>query len=253
MSRPGEKLKGRDVPVFHRRLSNRVGNRISAALIALAMASGVAVPSPAAGDEAHITGTASIIDGNTIDVGPVRIRLHGIDAPEAGQECGAADGGTWPCGDTAIGRLAEFVEGKEVECIADDRDDYGRIIAVCYADGVDVNAALVREGLAWAFVRFSDDYASLEAEAKAAARGVWQGEAETPWDYRADKWAHAAEASPRPGCPIKGDVSPSGEHLYIMPWSPGYDQIVIDEAASERWFCDEAEAQVAGWRAPKWR
>lgn len=217
------------------------------------MAASVAAPSPAAGDEARITGTASIIDGNTIDVGPVRIRLHGIDAPEAGQRCSDADGGSWPCGDMAIGRLAELVEGKQVECIADDRDDYGRIIAVCYADGVDVNATLVREGLAWAFLRFSDDYASLEAEARAAARGVWQGEAETPWDYRADKWAHAAEASPRPGCPIKGDISPSGEHLYIMPWSPGYDQIVIDEAASERWFCDEAEAQVAGWRAPKWR
>jgi endonuclease YncB( thermonuclease family) len=65
-----------------------------------------------AGEEAHIVGTATIVDGDTIDVGPVRIRLHGIDAPEAGQRCGKANGGTWPCGDEAIGRLADLVEGK---------------------------------------------------------------------------------------------------------------------------------------------
>jgi len=42
--------------------------------------------------------------------------------------------------------------------------------------------------MAWlGLSRFSDDYAALEAEAKAAGRGVWQGEAQTPWDYRADK------------------------------------------------------------------
>ena len=205
------------------------------------------------GAETRITGTATIVDGDTIDLGPIRIRLHGIDAPEAGQRCGKANGGTWPCGDEAISRLAELVEGKKIECDADDRDVYGRIIAVCYADGSDVNATLVREGQAWAFVSFSDDYAGLEAEAKAAGRGVWQGEAQTPWDYRADKWKRAAEASPRPGCPIKGNISADGEHIYHTPWSPWYDKTKIDEAKGERWFCDEAEAQVAGWRSAKWR
>ena len=219
--------------------------------LAIAFATLATVPALAA-EQARITGTASIIDGDTIDIGPVRIRLHGIDAPEAGQRCGKVNGGTWPCGDEAIRRLAELIEGKQIECTADDRDVYGRIIAVCRVDGVDVNAELVREGLAWAFLRFSDDYAALEAEAKAAGRGVWQGEAQTPWDYRADKWARAAEASPRHGCPIKGNISNDGERIYHTPWSPSYDRTKIDEAKGERWFCDEAEAQVAGWRAAKW-
>lgn len=47
-------------------------------------------------DETWIIGEARVIDGDTLDVGPVRIRLHGIDAPEAGQRCGQ-----WHCGDRA--------------------------------------------------------------------------------------------------------------------------------------------------------
>ncbi len=36
---------------------------------------------------AEITGKPRIIDGDTIEIGGARIRLHGIDAPEAGQSC----------------------------------------------------------------------------------------------------------------------------------------------------------------------
>jgi endonuclease YncB( thermonuclease family) len=133
-----------------------------------------------ADEDARIIGEARVIDGDTLDVGPVRIRFHGIDAPEAGQRCGRADGGTWRCGDHATARLAELVDGKEIECAARDRDQYGRIIAVCYVDEVAVNEILVREGLAWAFTRFSEDYVAIEAEARLARIGVWQGEAEAP-------------------------------------------------------------------------
>ena len=48
---------------------------------------------PVAAEEVHISGHASIVDGDTLDVGPIRIRLNGIDAPETGQTCGRADGG----------------------------------------------------------------------------------------------------------------------------------------------------------------
>ena len=92
--------------------------------------------------------------------------LHGIDAPEAGQRCGKKTG-SWRCGDRATGRLAELVDGKEIECAARDRDHYGRIIAVCYADEADLDELLVREGLPWAYIRYSDDYVTAEAEGQA--------------------------------------------------------------------------------------
>jgi len=203
--------------------------------------------------EPRIVGIASVTDGDTFDIGPVRIRLHGIDAPEAGQTCKRADGRSWQCGTDATNRLAELVEGREVECQALDRDAYGRIVARCMAGGIDVNARLVAEGLAWAFTRYSDDYANHEAAAKAARLGIWQGETQAPWDYRADRWNRAAAASPRPGCPIKGNINREGERIYHTPWSPHYDRTRIDEAEGERWFCDEAEAQAAGWRPARWR
>ena len=217
-----------------------------------ALVAGAGVSIGAAAD-ARIIGTASVTDGDTLTVGPVRIRLHGIDAPEAGQTCKRADGRSWQCGTEATNRLAELVEGREVECQALDRDAYGRIVARCMAGGIDVNGALVDEGLAWAFVRYSSDFVDREAAAKAAGLGVWQGEARAPWDYRADRWNRAAAASPRPGCPIKGNINRDGERIYHTPWSPHYDRTQIDEDEGERWFCDEAEAQAAGWRPARWR
>lgn len=208
---------------------------------------------PAAADPATISGIARIVDGDTLDVGAIRIRLHGIDAPEAGQTCQHANGRSWTCGTEATNRLADLAEGRNVECQALDRDAYGRVIATCQADGVHLNETMIAEGLAWAFLRFSDDFAELEGEVRATRVGIWAGDAEEPWTYRENRWERAAEASPVPGCPIKGNISGKGERIYHTPWSPWYERTKINVSAGERWFCDEAEAVQAGWRAPFWR
>lgn len=202
---------------------------------------------------ANICGVARITDGDTLSIGPVIIRLHGIDAPEAGQQCRRANGRSWQCGTEATNRLAELADGKQVSCDALDRDAYGRIIARCWQYETDVGGTLIDEGLAWAFTHYSDDYVDQEATARAAGIGIWNGEAQPAWEYRAARWDRAAEASPRPGCPIKGNINRQGEKIYHTPWSPVYDRTVIAEEDGERWFCDEAEALGAGWRAARWR
>ena len=120
------------------------------------------------------------------------------------------------------------------------------MIARCIAGGRDVGARLVDEGLAWAFVEYSGDYVAAEAAAKGAGQGIWQAPTQTAWDYRADRWARAVAASPA-GCPIKGNIN-GGEQIYHTPWSPYYGRVTMDPDEGERWFCDEAEAQAAGWR-----
>ncbi|MFN3225419.1 MAG: thermonuclease family protein [Hyphomicrobiales bacterium] len=198
-----------------------------------------------------VTGAAEIVDGDTVTIGAQTVRLHGIDAPEAGQRCQRANGTDWRCGREAINHLAGLVAGRELTCIGDAFDEFDRLIAVCTAGGADIGARMARDGMAWAFVRFSQDYVAEEAEARTARRGIWRGPAQPAWEFRAERWQLATQQSPT-GCPIKGNISDNGR-IYHAPWSPWYSRTRINEANGERWFCSEREALDAGWRAPYWR
>jgi endonuclease YncB( thermonuclease family) len=195
---------------------------------------------------ATLTGRAEAVDGDTLMVGGIRVRLEGIDAPEAEQTCTSAFGAHWPCGLEARRALARLVEGVLVECEERGQDKYKRLLGVCRAGSVELNAELVRRGLAWAFVRYSQSYVAAEAAARAARVGIWSGKAQPAWEYRTDSWQAAETAAPA-GCPIKGNVNNNGR-IYHMPWSPWYGRIKMDGAKGKRWFCSEAEALAAGWR-----
>ena len=199
---------------------------------------------------AAFAGEARIIDGDTIEIYGTTYRINGIDAPEAGQRC-ATSAGPWRCGDEAINKIAEIAEGKGARCEPHSEDGYGRTIATCYVGDLDIGAEMVRTGFAWAFVKYSPVYIEQEAAARAAHLGIWQGDAQPAWDYRAERWATAEQTAPE-GCPIKGNISKNG-HIYHPPWSPWYSRTKINEAKGERWFCSEAEAVAAGWRTPHWR
>lgn len=193
-----------------------------------------------------VAGAAVVIDGDTIEVSGTRIRLEGIDAPETGQSCKRRLLGRWACGMAATAALTRMLEGRTVRCEQRGTDKYGRMLGVCFADGRDINAQMVREGHAWAFVKYSEAYVAEEARARAERRGIWQAETETPWDFRAKQWAGAEQKAPD-GCAIKGNVTKNGR-IYHMPWSPWYARIHIDAEKGKRWFCSEAEALAAGWR-----
>lgn len=135
-----------------------------------------------------IIGTARVIDGDTIEIRGERIRLEGIDAPEAAQSC-RRDGSEWPCGALASSVLRSMISGRDVTCAESGRDRWNRMLAVCEVGGSEINAAMVRSGYALAFRRYSDRYAPQEEAAKAAGVGVWSGEFVAPWDHRAAKRA----------------------------------------------------------------
>lgn len=208
----------------------------------------LALAAPAAAIE--VTGVARVVDGDTLNVEGLGVRLHGIDAPETAQTCKDASGRDYACGERATARLRGLAENRRVTCEGREFDQYKRFLAVCRVGAVEINRTMVTEGHAWAFVRFSQEYVAAEQEARAARRGVFATANTAPWDFRSGAWsaAQAASQAPNPNCPIKGNVSRSGERIYHMPWQRDYGRIRMDQGEGKRWFCDENEAVAAGWR-----
>lgn len=196
----------------------------------------------AAGAMADVTGRIAVVDGDTLRVGGERVRLHGIDAPEMDQTCTRPSGETWRCGAWSAEQVRRAYEGRRAVCRRIDTDRYGRMVARCEVDGADMGATLVYNGLATAFVRYSDAYVEHEKAAIVAGRGIFSSRLEPPSSFR------AGSAPPPPAaCAIKGNISGNGR-IYHMPGQEHYDRTRIDTARGERWFCSEAEARAAGWR-----
>lgn len=138
---------------------------------------------PPANDARALSGTASVIDGDTIEIHGTRIRLHAIDAPESRQTCliGKEE---WRCGQQASLALADRIDRRPVTCEEKDIDRYGRVVAACFAGGESLNAWMVHEGWAVAYRQYGRDYIAEETAAKAARRGVWAGTFMMPWEWR---------------------------------------------------------------------
>ncbi len=124
---------------------------------------------------ADITGTARVIDGDTIEiaeeVADQRIRLRGNDAPESRQLC-YRDGKPWRCGGDATRALAEMIGRHPVNCEELGRDRYKRIVAKCAVEVVDLGEWMVSQGWAVAYYLYSYEYSRAEQTAKSARRGI---------------------------------------------------------------------------------
>ena len=100
----------------------------------------------------HVT----VVDGDTIKLGDVKIRFSGIDAPEINQTCVASEG----------------------------KDFYGRVLGECFVNGESLSRYLVREGFAFAYKKYSDKFILDEEYAKSNRLGMWSMKFQYPWDYR---------------------------------------------------------------------
>ncbi|MFK7862379.1 MAG: thermonuclease family protein [Granulosicoccus sp.] len=197
----------------------------------------------------EISGMARIIDGDTLAIGTQIVRLHGIDAPENAQNCTRKNGKTYNCGAASEKALLKLLQ-KKTTCTGDSLDAYARLIAICISNDVVINREMVRTGHALAYRKYSTDYVDDEDFASSTTNGMWEGRFEKPWNFRASKWKSATADAPLSDCPIKGNINRKGDRIYHTPWSRSYKRTRIDTDKSERWFCTEAEALAAGWRAP---
>jgi endonuclease YncB( thermonuclease family) len=193
-----------------------------------------------------LTGQAQVTDGDSMVVAGKRIRLHGIDAPERAQRCDIS-GRNWACGVWAAEVLSGIVGAGVLACEAVETDRYGRTVARCTVSGRDVSAQMVQAGAAMAYARYSKDYIGLERTAKAQAFGIWSGMVTVPGTYR-----QLAKTAPAPiGCKIKGNINAKGKRIYHSPGQRDYGATRISKAKGEAYFCTEAEARAAGFRAAK--
>ena len=67
----------------------------------------------------------------------------------------------------ATAEMEQLVIGKDIVCNNRGVDDYDRVLSVCEADGVEVNAAMIAAGLAWSFRKYAHDYDALEDRVRA--------------------------------------------------------------------------------------
>lgn len=139
-----------------------------------------------------LAGVATVIDGDTLDVGGERIRLRGIDTFERGQACRRA-GVSYDCGAQARTAIANLVAGRRLSCAGRTFDRYGRLVAACTVGDTDIGAAMVEAGWAVAY----GDYRAEERRARDGKRGAWAGNFDAPGDWRAVRGG-AAEQSHDP-------------------------------------------------------
>jgi endonuclease YncB( thermonuclease family) len=137
--------------------------------------------------ETIITGKViGIMDGDTFklltkDSTTVKVRLANIDCPEKKQ----------PFSSKAKQLVSEAIFSKKVTVQVLKKDRYRRLIAnVFYGDSINLNHQLVKNGLAWHYVKYSKDtiLQGLEDKARKDSVGLWADKnAIAPWQWRANK------------------------------------------------------------------
>jgi len=148
-------------------------------------ARGQAAPAAAQVIEGEVVG---VHDGDTVTLldasrAQHRIRIRGVDAPEAKQ----------PFGTRSKQSLSELAFRRQAQAHCAVIDRFGRPVCALTINGVDVGLHQISHGMAWHFERFARDqpprervaYAAAQREAQQNRRGLWSDpQPVPPWDWR---------------------------------------------------------------------
>lgn len=137
--------------------------------------------------ETLIVTVVGVNDGDSItvidsDLNQLKVRLEQIDSPELGQ----------PFGNQSKQALSDLVFGKTVTLVTISKDRYGRTLGRIYQDDTDINAEMVKRGMAWVYRQYAEDQNLLVHEeiAKTNMIGLWSlsdSERIPPWEWRRSK------------------------------------------------------------------
>jgi endonuclease YncB( thermonuclease family) len=215
-----------------------------------------------------------VIDGKTLQLGNVKYRLDGIDAPEFDQMCIDQKADTWACGVEARNQLAALVGTSEVRCEDKGGDPIfkNRRLGVCSTAGEtsSLNQRQVRQGFGLSLEPSGNGrFKAEQAEAKDSQKGLWKGCFAVPEDFR--QWKtdgvlfgascrrdkdvelrqimFPTEPIAPPGCTIKGKLAARAKFtgnvgIYHMQGCRSYASLT----KTNRWFCSEEDALAAGFR-----
>lgn len=131
-----------------------------------------------------VAGTASVIDGGTLEIHGTRIRLNAMDAIESRQRCTLHNGREWSCGQDAAFALADKIGLAPVSCKVTGKDRYGRSVATCFLRGDDLGGWMAENGWAVAYRRYGIQYVPAEDRARKARRGIWASRFVVPSEWR---------------------------------------------------------------------
>jgi endonuclease YncB( thermonuclease family) len=222
-----------------------------------------------------VTAAETVVsDANTLQLGAVKYRLDGVDAPEYDQVCIDQQADSWTCGVEARDQLRARIGERTVQCEDKGPDPAfrNRRLGVCRVEGDSgsLNQWLVQQGLALNVEPAARDrFKADEAEARDKQKGLWKGCFVAPADFRrwktdaallgascrSDKDAELraflfpAEPAMPPGCTIKGKLAARA----ILTGKVGVYQVqgcrnYASQTKPNRWFCSEDDAQAAGFR-----
>ena len=139
-----------------------------------------------------------VVDGDTIHIiakgdflqRKYKIRLQGMDAPESKQKCLNRNGKEYMCGDQATEALKRKLEPckREAKCVVEieTMDKYKRHVGVVKLNQIDINHAMVREGWAVAYLKYSKKYLNAQEHAMQNKKGIWKGKFVMPEEFRKD-------------------------------------------------------------------
>ena len=139
-----------------------------------------------------VTGLPTIIDGDSIRVKGLEMRLLGIDAPELFQLCGTKQN-KYFCGKLSKKHLLELVGDSLVTCNYRKFDKYNRALAFFFLDNKLLNLQMVKDGWAVSYYSFKKE----ERAARKAKLGIWHSKFQKPKDWR-KKHHHSNRALANP-------------------------------------------------------